>query len=264
MCLSDVLRAVRLTGAIYFDMNFRPPFVGESPPMSAIAGSVMPEAEHVISFHMLLTGSCFAEIVGADFPPARLEPGDVVIFPMGDANVVTSTPGLRATPDLANYYRPLDRQLPFVPNRAQRGGEDEVRFVCGYFGCDARPFNPLLGALPRLLHCPGGPDRGGWLAQVIRLAVEESDRHRTGGETILAKASELMFVEVVRRYLDSLPEDLPQLAGRPARTARQRRAPAHPRPPRRRLDPRAARARSPGCRARSSPTASPSTSARRR
>ena len=78
----------------------------------------------------------------------------MVIFPMGDANVMTSTPGLRDTPDLANYYRPLDRQLPFVPNRAQRGGADEARFVCGYFGCDARPFNPLLDALPRLLHCP--------------------------------------------------------------------------------------------------------------
>ena len=166
--LSDVLRAVRLTAAIYFDMSFRPPFVGESPPMSAIAGSVMPDAEHVISFHMLLKGFCFAEIVGADLPPVRLDAGDVVIFPMGDANVLTSTPGLRATPDLANYYRPLDRQLPFVPNREQRGSEDEVRFVCGYFGCDARPFNPLLGALPRLLHCPGGPDRGGWLAQVIQ------------------------------------------------------------------------------------------------
>jgi AraC-like DNA-binding protein len=175
--------------------------------MSAIAGSVMPEAERVISFHMLLKGSCFAEIVGADLPPARLKPGDVVIFPMGDANVMTSTPGLRDTPDLANYYRPLDRQLPFVPNRAQRGGADETRFVSGYFGCDARPFNPLLGALPRLLHCPGVPDRGGWLAEVIQLAVAESDSHRSGGETILAKASDLLFVEVVRSYLDSLPED---------------------------------------------------------
>ena len=202
--LSDVLRAVRLTGAIFFDMSFVPPFVGESPPMSAIAGSVMPDAEHVISFHMLLAGRCFAEIVGTDLPPVRLEPGDVVIFPRGDPNVVTSTPGLRDTPDLANYYRPLDRQLPFVPNRAQRGQPGEVRFVCGYFGCDARPFNPLLDALPRLLHYPGGP--GGWLAQVIRLAVEESEGRRTGGETVLAKASELLFVEVVRGYINSLPE----------------------------------------------------------
>ncbi len=167
----------------------------------------MPGAEWVISFHVLLTGSCFAEIIGADLPPVRLEPGDVVVFPMGDANVLTSSPGLRNTPDLANYHRPLDRQLPFVPNRSQRGGTDETRFVCGYLGCDARPFNPLLGALPRLLHSQGGPDQGGWLGQVIRLAVAESDGNRAGGETVLAKASELMFVEVVRRYIDALPED---------------------------------------------------------
>lgn len=208
--LSDVLRAVRLTGAIYFDMNFRPPFVGESPEMSAIADAVMPEAERVISFHMLLTGSCFAEIVAdpaADLAPVRLEAGDVVVFPMGDANVVTSTPGLRDTPDLANYYRPLDRQLPFVPNHAQRGGDGDIRFVCGYFGCDAHPFNPLLDALPRLVHYRGGDSGDGWLAQVIRLAVEESERHRAGGETVLAKASELLFVEVLRGYLDSLPAD---------------------------------------------------------
>jgi AraC-like DNA-binding protein len=202
--LSDVLRAVRLTGAIFFDMNFVPPFVGESPPVSEIAGSVMPDAEHVISFHMLLAGRCFAEIIGADLPPVRLQPGDVVIFPMGDPNVMTSKPGLRNTPDLANYYRPLDRQLPFVPNRAQRGQPGESRFLCGYFGCDARPFNPLLDALPRLLYYPGGP--GGWLAQVMHLAVAESERQRTGGETVLAKASELLFVEVVRGYIDALPQ----------------------------------------------------------
>ncbi len=207
--LSDVLRAVRLTGAIYFDMNFRPPFVGESPEMSAIADAVMPGAERVISFHMLLEGACFAEIVGdgpsAGLAPVRLEAGDVVVFPMGDANVKTSKPGLRDTPDLANYYRPLDRQLPFVPNRVQRGGEGDIRFVCGYLGCDAHPFNPLLEALPRLVHYRAGRD--GWLAQVIRLAVEEGDRHRPGGETVLAKASELLFVEVLRGYLDALPPD---------------------------------------------------------
>ena len=210
--------------------------------MSAIAGSVMPDAEHVISFHMLLAGRCFAEIVGADLPPVRLEPGDVVIFPMGDANVVTSTPGLRDTPDLANYYRPLDRQLPFVPNRAQRGqrgrGPLRLRLLrlrrAAVQSAPRRPAAPA--ALPRRR-------RGGWLAQVIRLAVEESDRHRTGGETMLAKASELLFVEVVRGYIDSLPEGTPELARRPARPAAQRRAPPHPRPPRRRLDPRPPRPR---------------------
>lgn len=202
--LSDVLRAVRLNGAIFFDMNFIPPFVGESPSTLTIADSVMPEAERVISFHMLLTGDCFAEIIGGDMPAVPMEAGDVVIFPMGDPNVVSSQPGLRNTPDLANYYRPLDRQLPFVPNQSQRGQAGETRFVCGFFGCDARPFNPLLEALPRLLHFRAGPD--GWLTQVIRLAVEESEGHRNGGETVLARASELLFVAALRSYIESLPE----------------------------------------------------------
>ena len=205
--LSDVLQAVRLTGAIFFDMNFRPPFVGESPPMSAIAGSVMPEAQQVINFHMLLNGSCFAEIVDSGIPAVVLDEGDVVMFPMGDANVLTSAPGLRGTPDLANYYRPLDRQLPFVPNRRDQGGADQIRFVCGYFGCDTRPFNPLLEALPRLLKVHLGTSGEGWVGQLIRLAVDECESRRAGGESILARASELMFVEAVRRHIDSLPDD---------------------------------------------------------
>ncbi len=204
--LSEVLRAVRLTGAIFFDMNFSAPFVGESPNTARIAGSVMPGAEHVIGFHVLLEGSCWAEIVEGDFAPVRLDAGDVVVFPMGDANVLSSSLGLRQTPDLANYYRPLDRQLPFVPY--PRGdGVDQTRFVCGYFGCDARPFNPLLSALPRMLVARSRADSKGWVAQLIRLAVQESETRRSGGETVLAKISELMFVEVVRNYIDTLPQD---------------------------------------------------------
>ena len=205
--LSDVLQAVRLTGAIFFDMHFRAPFVGESPPMAAIAPLVMPDAQQVISFHFLLSGSCFAEICDGAVPPVSMEEGDVVIFPMGDANVLTSRPGLRQTPDLANYYRPFDRQLPFVPNPRGQGESGDIRFVCGYLGFDAKPFNPLLEALPRLLQVNLGAAGNGWVGPLIQLAVDESESRRAGGESILAKASELMFVQAVRQYADALPED---------------------------------------------------------
>ena len=46
--LSDVLRAVRLTGAVYFDINAREPWVAASPHVSGICGKVMPDFEHVI------------------------------------------------------------------------------------------------------------------------------------------------------------------------------------------------------------------------
>jgi len=157
------------------------------------------------NFHAILSGSCWAELVDEAGPAIRLNAGDVIIYPMGDANVLCSTPGMRADPDLAMYYRPSDRQLPFVLHQTG-SGEETCHFVCGYLGCDARPFNPLLSALPRMLHARSSADGKDWVAQLIRLAVEESERDRTGGETVLAKVSELMFVDVVRNHIDNLPE----------------------------------------------------------
>ena len=63
--LSDVLKAVHLTGAIFFERHLHAPWVGESPPSAAIASLVMPDAEHVISFHAILSGSCWAGLAGS-------------------------------------------------------------------------------------------------------------------------------------------------------------------------------------------------------
>ena len=60
--LSDVLRAVRLTGAVYFDIDAGSPWIGESPRTAEIAAAVMPGVEHVISFHAILSGSCWAAL----------------------------------------------------------------------------------------------------------------------------------------------------------------------------------------------------------
>jgi transcriptional regulator GlxA family with amidase domain len=76
--------------------------------------------------------------------------------------------------------------------------------VCGYLGCDARPFNPVLQGLPRLLHARAA-DGAECMAQLIRLAVDETAKRRSGGETVLSKVAELMFVDVVRRHIDALP-----------------------------------------------------------
>lgn len=46
--LSDVFRAVRLKGALYFDVSGCSPLVAETPPMQEVGRMVMPDAEHVI------------------------------------------------------------------------------------------------------------------------------------------------------------------------------------------------------------------------
>jgi AraC-like DNA-binding protein len=165
----------------------------------------MPEAQHVIMFHAITSGECWAELLDGSVPPFQLAAGDIVVVAMGDPHVFCSTPGLRAEINLNMYFRPTDRQLPFQISPPGGDGE-QTRFACGYLGCDARPFNPVLQALPRILHVRGA-DGTLRMAQLIRMAVDESATRRSGGETVLSKLAELIFVEVVRRYTQGLPKD---------------------------------------------------------
>jgi AraC-like DNA-binding protein len=166
----------------------------------------MPGVEHVVSFHAVMSGSCWAALGdGSAMPPLQLDAGDIVIFPSGAPNMMSSSPGAQGEPDMAMYYRPADNHLPF--SLQMGGGQDRTRFVCGYLGCDARPFNPLLAALPPMV-CTRKPSSGsGWVTDLIRVALAEGGSSRAGREAVLAKLSELMFVESIRRYLEDMPAD---------------------------------------------------------
>lgn len=204
--LSDVLRAVRLTGAVYFDVRARAPWVAETPATPRICNQVMPDFEHVIAFHIMLDGWCWAQLADESEPPIRMEAGDAVIFADGEGHFMSTELGMRSQPDMALYYRPLDKALPFVIN--EFGGEGEAaRFVCGYLGCDARPFNPVLDALPRMLHVRASSTGGMLTNDLIRIALQEHEEPRAGGETILSKLSELMFLQAVRQHIDALPSE---------------------------------------------------------
>lgn len=204
--LSDVMRVVRLTGAVYFDVHAREPWIAESPPGPTICGNVMPDFEHLICFHIMMSGGCWVQLADESEPAIRLEAGDAVIFAGGDGHVMGSEPGKRSVPNMDLYYRPKDAALPFTLK--ELGGQgDEARFVCGYFGCDARPFNPIIGALPRLLHSRSLSVGRNLTHELVHVALQETGIARTGREAILSKLSELMFLHAVRRYIDNLPDD---------------------------------------------------------
>ena len=201
--LSDVLRSVRLSGAVYFDFELSAPWVAEAPPSREIAATVMPGSQRVIEYHLIARGSCWGNVVGE--PRIRLKEGDVIVFPQGDPHVLSSAPGMRAAPDMSLFAR-AGAPLPLVYERGG-GGADRTRIVCCFLGCDERPFNPLLTALPRTIHLSGAGDdvANGWLVTLLSIAVRESGSARAGRENILARMSELMFVEAIRRYIESLP-----------------------------------------------------------
>ena len=216
--LSEVLSAVRLTGSVFFDVTAASPWVAEAPPSAQIASDIHPGAQHAIEYHVLTRGSCWISIVdGAPFEPVRLHEGDIVLIPQGEPHALSSTPGLRATPDLDIHRRPNDGgRLPFKLRTGADGTGGDVHLICGFFTCDVRPFNPLLEALPRFLRVGRGASAAtdGLLNQFILLVADETKHQRAGAQSVLTKLSELMLIEAVRTYMDQLaPETAGWLSG---------------------------------------------------
>jgi AraC-like DNA-binding protein len=215
--LSDLLRSVRLRGALYFHVDCTEPWVTEVPHSSVMAPAIMPESEHMMDYHVVIRGICWAAVDGE--APVQLHAGDVIVLPHGDAHVLSSVPGMRSEPDIGFLYESQPTQLPFMlhqgmERRAADGPDGaqtvQTSLLCGFLGCDRRPFNPLLGTLPRMIHAPASDLAGGaddWIAHFARLAVAESQRKRPGGEVVLERMSEMMFVDLLRRYLERLPDD---------------------------------------------------------
>ena len=200
--LSDVLRAVRLSGAFFFDVHARAPWVAETPQGRSVVDAMFPGADHLISYHLLMEGSCWIELEGES--PIKLNAGDIIVLPHGDTHVLTSVLGMRKSPQMSMYRRPDAGGV--LPSKIQVGADsgEPAHFVCGFLGCDSRPYNPLLTALPKTIHVSN--QTSGALGEYFKFALAES-KHRMGGECMLGRISELMFVDVVRRYLETQPAD---------------------------------------------------------
>jgi AraC-like DNA-binding protein len=212
--LSNLLRTVRLTGAAFFDIAAKDSWAVGSPAPAAILPKILPGADHLIAYHVVTAGRCFGRLRDGGEPVA-LEAGEVIVFTNADAHIMSSDPSLRADPPTADVLDiAFAGQMPFHINHAD-GGAGATHLVCGYLACDSKPFNPLLDSLPKVIK--SGDRHGGetgWLAQFIRFAVAETSEKRAGGETVLTKLSELMFIDVLRRYVEAMPaRDTGWLAG---------------------------------------------------
>jgi AraC-like DNA-binding protein len=195
--LSDLLRVVRLDGAFFFAVEAAEPWSVETVAAKELSPRVMPAAEHLISYHILTEGRCYGGLLGEE--QVELLPGDVIVFPHGDAHVMSSGRGVRVGPDVHSTTVARYPETVFLGDQGPR----VTSFVCGFLGCDRRPFNPLLAALPRRMHMRGMSNA--WLGSFTRQLTEESRLGRPGADCVLTRLAELMFIEVLRRYLEDLP-----------------------------------------------------------
>jgi len=202
--LSDVLKSVRLEGAVYLSAEFTAPWCIEARHGLANARERLPGAEHVMFFHYFVEGGCKVPL--EDGEPLDVHTGDVLLFPHGDTQFMGSD--LRLTPVQAENLEPLDESEENLVRIRHGGGGRATRVICGYLACSRSLCRPMIEALPHAMRIPmTGPPGSVLVPELLKAAVQDSASRQPGAGSMLAKLSELMFVEAMRCYMRSLPPE---------------------------------------------------------
>jgi AraC-like DNA-binding protein len=153
-------------------------------------------------FHVISYGGAYLHVEG-EAAPIRLEDGDVVLFPTGHPHSLYDAP-----------TSPLTRlvQLDYNPQRRHAvvnydGEEPKLLMLCGAFHFDYPNDFPLLRRLPKLIHIPGsqgGLEQG--CADIVGFIARESASQRPGAEVMLRRLTELLFIQVIRLWIDQQAE----------------------------------------------------------
>jgi AraC-like DNA-binding protein len=199
--LSELLRVVRLDGALFFNAEFSAPWCVSLSHSAALAPYLSAGAGHLIIYHFLTEGRAYARL--SDGQREELTSGDIVIFPHGDPHVV----GNGSPEKPVDSLKALAKNLTHGLKLARFGGGGEItRFVCGYMACEPRLSEVFLAGLPRMLkvHVAKEPS-GQWLENSIRFSVGEGIGSSAGSGLVLAKLSEVLFAETLRLYIAALP-----------------------------------------------------------
>jgi AraC-like DNA-binding protein len=193
--LSDVLRTIRLSGAVQF--CFMPTGTWQTddkPSLAKAAGS----SSGVIPFHMVIEGTCWMKMDGQH---TVLAEGDIVAFPFGTGHQLGVGSGGRLITPMGDLPPKPWRNIPMLRYGIE---PSRVRLLCGYLHCDAINFAPFRESLPKLLHIrTQGSDNGALLQAIIRQVASEADMPRTGGLSMLERLTEVSFIEVLRQHISA-------------------------------------------------------------
>lgn len=200
--LTEMLRAVRLTGSVFLNARFTTPFAVISPKRYD-AGTPMAHVRHCSVFHLIAAGGCTIEIATGE--RRTVSAGDILLLPFADAHTFWNGDFLETAfgPDI---MRPGPVKGMWTVNHG--GGGEPTRMVCGFIESAEFLFTPVFRSLPPLLVDRTGDDK---VSALITSTVKEilglADAAVPGTELMLGRLMELLFVEVLRRYAARLPAD---------------------------------------------------------
>jgi len=201
--LSEILHAVKLEGALYYNAELTAPWGYRSPSSGELSAFFKRGPRHVITYHLVTKGRARGAVEKTG-RSVDLSAGDIVVFPHGDSHILSNGTPSRVVDNGQHLKEVFAQGLGLV--RAGGGGET-TSFVCGYMETDPQTSKTLLSGLPRVFKVNIRNDAAGeWLENSLRFSAEQAGANRVGSDAVLTRLSEALFVETVRRYMAELPE----------------------------------------------------------
>jgi AraC-like DNA-binding protein len=201
--LSDILKVVKLDAALFFNGEFSAPWCFSARPSREIAQYLSPTAGHLIIYHFLTEGRAYARVT--DGLRMELTAGDIVIFPHGDPHFLGNGWPEKPVDSIKSFGKSMNEGLKVVRHG---GGGEVTRFVCGYMACQPRLSEVFLAGLPSMFKVNvSKTPSGAWIESSIRFSAGQLNEPAAGSASVTTRLSEVMFVETLRGYINSLPPD---------------------------------------------------------
>ncbi len=201
--LSEALSAVHMTSAIFLDVEFTAPWGVSVADARKVAAVLAPAAEHVVSYHLVVEGDMLVrDECGEEL---SLSAGDIVIMPRGNCHRLSGgAPSRFFDTSLVLGQLSGGEIVKFCFG----GGGARTRVICGFFACRRQAADLFLAGLPAILRIGVRDDpAGGWIESSIRHLVSEAEIGRPGQSILLSRMAEALFIESIRRYMQSLPSE---------------------------------------------------------
>jgi len=200
--LSDVLRVIRLSGGVFLEAEFTAPWCVSGAVAASDCKPFLEAPRHVIASHFVAAGCMQLRPDGGE--TIEVTAGEIVLLPHNTPHTFGSELNPTPVPVREVVQVTKDGRLARI---AHGGGGDITQLLCGFLGSDT-PFNPLLCALPPVLKLNvRSTPSGAWIESSFRFAASQIAAGQLGSTIVIAKLSELLFVEAVSQFVANLPAE---------------------------------------------------------
>ena len=201
--LSEVLRAVRLTGGVFLSAHFTAPWCISVAITTEDCARYLPTRPlQMIGYHVVTEGKLLVGLENA--PTIEVSAGEIVLFPQNDAHTLADNAGIKPVSARHLIRRSPDGGLARIDHG---GGGAATRIVCGFLATEEN-YNPLMSTLPKVLKIDVRQAASReWIEASVRFAAGELTNGRLGSSNVMTRLSESLLTEAVRQYSSSLPAD---------------------------------------------------------